>query len=175
MSETGRIWDLLQRAYEGGDAWRCPSLRELLGSVTAAQAAARPIPGARSLWELLAHLTAYEDVVRRRVEGESACSPPDEVAWPRVEDGSPAGWRQAKARFEEGHRRLRQAVAALPDSRLTDAVPGREYPVYVLLYGAVQHRLYHAGQMEMLMAAQGVRPPGPTPPALRERDSVPAA
>jgi hypothetical protein len=79
MSETERIWDLLQRSFEGGEAWRCPSLRDLMGDVSAEQAAARPIAGAPSVWEL------------------------------------------------------------------------------VLLHGTIDHAVYHAGQMEMLMLAQGVR------------------
>jgi len=151
MSESGRIWDLLQRSFEGGEAWHCPSLRDLLGSVTAEQAAARPIAGAPTVFELLLHLTAFQDLVSRRLEREAATTP--------------AAWRAALVGFEEAHRRLRQSVAAFPDERLKQAVPGREYPFYVMLYGAIEHALYHAGQIEMLMVAQGVRPQGSPMPA----------
>ena len=66
MSETDRIWGELQRSFEGNEAWKCPSLRDLLAAITAAQAAARAIPGAPTIWELLLHTTAYEELVRRR-------------------------------------------------------------------------------------------------------------
>ena len=49
MSETERIWNQLQRSFEGNDAWNCPSLRDLLAAVTAEQAHAHPIPGAPSI------------------------------------------------------------------------------------------------------------------------------
>lgn len=160
MSETGRIWDLLQRSFEGGDAWKCPSLRDLLASVTAEQAAARPIAGAPSIWELLLHTTVYEHVVRRRLEGETIDTLPEGVAWPKPAESSPAAWLKAKLDFGEARRALRQNVAAFPDARLTEVVPGREYPFYVMLYGTIEHSLYHAGQIEMLMVAQGVRPQG---------------
>ena len=165
MSESGRIWDLLQRSFEGGDAWHCPSLRDLLGSVTAEQAAARPIAGAPTVFELLLHLTAFEDLVSRRLDREAVSSLPDELAWPKPAATTPAAWRAALFHFEEAHRRLRQRVAAFPDERLKQAVPGREYPFYVMLYGAIEHALYHAGQIEMLIVAQGVRPQGSPMPA----------
>lgn len=158
MSEAGRIWDLLQRVYEGGDAWHGPSLRELLEGVTSAQAAARPLREARTIWELALHVAVYEDVVRRRIEGEPVGTLPFEEAWPRPSDTSPAAWRRTLDEFEEGHRRLRQAVSTFPDARLADVVPGRDYPFYVMLYGIIQHDIYHAGQIEMLMCAQGLHP-----------------
>jgi uncharacterized damage-inducible protein DinB len=158
MSETDRIWDLLQRSFEGGEAWKCPSLRDLLASVTAEQAAARPIAAAPTIWELLLHTTASEDVVRRRLAGETVETLPDELAWPKPPDTSSAAWLKAKLDFGEARRALRQAVASFPASRLTEAVPGREYPFYVMLHGAIEHALYHAGQIEMLMVAQGARP-----------------
>jgi uncharacterized damage-inducible protein DinB len=157
MSETERIWDLLQRSFEGGDAWRCPSLRELMGGASAEQAAVRPIPGAPSVWELVLHMAVSEDVARRRLAGETVEHLPDERAWPRPRDTSAAAWLQAKLDFGEARRALRQAVAVFPESRLNEAVPGREYPFYVLLHGTIDHALYHAGQMEMLMLAQGIR------------------
>lgn len=158
MSETERIWNLLQRSFEGNEAWNCPSLRDLLAGVSAAQARAHPIPAAPSIWELLAHTTAYERVACRRLGGEAVDSLPDALAWPKPGDGSDAAWLRAKLDFGEARRALRQAVAAFPEARLSEAVPGREYSFYVLLHGVVEHALYHAGQVEMLMLAQGVRP-----------------
>jgi uncharacterized damage-inducible protein DinB len=158
MSERDRIWDLLQRSFEGNEAWKCPSLRDLLAGVTAAQAAAHPIAGAPSIWELLLHTTAYEHVVRRRLEGEHVETLPDAQAWPKPDSVSADAWLAAKLAFGDARRALRQAVAAFPDARLAEAVPGREYTYYVMLHGAVEHALYHAGQVEMLMLAQGVRP-----------------
>jgi uncharacterized damage-inducible protein DinB len=157
MSETERIWDLLQRSFEGGEAWRCPSLRDLLGSVSAEQAAAHPLAGGPSIWELLLHTTVYEQVVRRRLAGEVVERLSEVEAWPTATDTSPAAWLAAKLGFGEARRALRQEVARFPEARLNESVPGREYPFYLLLHGAIDHALYHAGQIEMLMLAQGLR------------------
>lgn len=158
MSETERIWNLLQRSFEGNDAWNCPSLRDLLAGVGVSQACAHPIAGAPSIWELLAHTTAYERLACRRLAGEAVESLPEELAWPRPKAATAEAWLSAKLDFGEARRALRRAVAAFDEARLGEAVPGREYSFYVLLHGVVEHALYHAGQMEMLMLAQGVRP-----------------
>ena len=57
MSELDRIRNQFRRAFEG-EAWHGPSVLALLDGVTAQQAAAYPIPGAHSIWELVLHLTA---------------------------------------------------------------------------------------------------------------------
>ena len=48
MGELERIGDQVRRGLEGG-AWHGPAVLELLAGVTAAQAHARPIPGARGI------------------------------------------------------------------------------------------------------------------------------
>jgi uncharacterized damage-inducible protein DinB len=174
MSETERIWNQLQRSFEGNEAWKCPSLRDLLAEVTAAQARAHPIGGAPSIWELLLHTTAYERVACRRLSGESVPSLPKALAWPKPEPATADVWLQAKLDFGEARRALRQAVAASPEARLAETVPGREYTFYVMLHGIVEHALYHAGQIEMLMLAQGVRPKASPMAASREAPVLPA-
>ena len=174
MSETERIWNLLQRSFEGNEAWKCPSLRDLLASATASHATAHPIAGAPSIWELLLHTTACERVARRRLAGEDVASLPDALAWPKPAPASVEAWLRAKLDFGEARRALRQAVASFPEARLGDPVPGREYSYYVLLHGVIEHALYHAGQIEMLMLAQGVRPHA-SPMAAVEGEPPPAA
>lgn len=158
-TETARMWDLLQRAY-GGNVWHGPGLRELVESVTAKQAAAQPVPGARSIWQIVLHVTAYEDVVRRRMSGEHIEELPPEQGWPEVADTSARAWHDARECFETGHVRLREALGRFPEGMLDETVPGRDYPYYLMLYGVIQHALYHAGQIVVLTQAQGLNPRG---------------
>jgi uncharacterized damage-inducible protein DinB len=174
MSETERIWNQLQRSFEGNEAWKCPSLRDLLAEATAEQAQAHPIAGAPSIWELLLHTTAYERVACRRLAGEAVASLPGALAWPKPEAVSTDAWLHARLDFGDARRALRQAVAAFPEARLDEPVPGREYSFYLMLHGVVEHALYHAGQVEMLMLAQGVRPKASPMTASREAPALPA-
>lgn len=150
MTEIERILDQLKRAYEG-NAWHGPSVKEVLAEVTAEQAHARPLTNAHSIWELVRHIAVWEDVGRRRLEGDRAqieiSSPED---WPPPEDASEAAWEQAKAVLDRGHKALVKAIARVSESRLDEPVFEGMSTVYVTLHGVIQHDLYHAGQIAML-------------------------
>lgn len=151
MSEIKRIEDQLKRAFEG-NAWHGPGVLEILKDVSASRAAARPLPEAHSIWELVLHITAWEGVCRRRLEGDRA-QIPDEEDWPSVGETSELAWQQAREALVEGHRKLRQAIGQIDESRLDEPILPDMSSVYVTLHGAVQHDLYHAGQIAILKKA----------------------
>ena len=153
-SQSARLADQIRRAFEG-DAWHGDSIKELLAGVTADTAAARPIKNAHSIWELVLHIAAWDDAVYRRIGG-APVELTKQQDFPPVRDTSPAAWRQTLSHFEQTHNLLIKAVAAFPDSRLQDQVPGKTedyYDFYYLFSGIVQHELYHAGQIALLKKA----------------------
>ena len=87
MSEILRILDQLDRAFEG-DAWHGSSVRKLLEEVPAKLAAAKPVPGGHSIWEIVRHMATWQNVVRRRLGGETIGDLPPELDWPSVPDKS---------------------------------------------------------------------------------------
>jgi len=150
MTEIERILDQLKRAYEG-NAWHGPSVKEVLNGVAAAQAHARPLPNTHTIYELVRHIAVWEDVGRRRLQGDPAevvvSSPED---WPPPDDPGEAAWEQAKAALDRGHQTLIDAIARVPESRLDEPILEGKSSVYVTLHGAIQHDLYHAGQIALL-------------------------
>jgi len=154
MTETVRLAGQIRRAFEG-NAWHGDSLGELLADVNAKTAATRPIKNAHTIWELLLHIAAWDDAVRRRTGG-TAVTLSDEQNFPPVKDTSEAAWRQAIEFAKNTHNELIKAVAAFPDSRLHEQVPGKTASYYNYFYmfsGIVQHELYHAGQIALLKKA----------------------
>ena len=158
MREVIRIGSQLKRAFEGG-AWHGSSLRELLADVSAEQAAARPLGGAHSIWELVLHVAVWQGFVTRALEGEPM--PPWDLPagedWPPVGEASEAAWRLAVTSLGDGNKRLREAVRKLGEEDLERIVAGREYSVYFMLHGVIQHSAYHAGQIALLKKATGQR------------------
>jgi uncharacterized damage-inducible protein DinB len=152
MTETHRINSQLKRAQEG-QAWHGPSLRELLDGVTAEQAAAKLIPNAHSIWELVNHIIAWEQIARRRLEGEGVIEIPDEVNFPPVNDASEAAWQSTLRSLEASHHSLRESIKKIDDAKLEEIAPGTSYSIYFLLHGVIQHDLYHAGQIALLKKA----------------------
>ncbi|MGH9836565.1 MAG: DinB family protein [Blastocatellia bacterium] len=152
MTETHRINGQLKRAYEG-EAWHGPSLRELLDGVTAEQAAARPIPNAHSIWELVNHIIAWERIVKQRLEGEALNDVPDEMNFPPVTDPSEEAWQATRQSLTESNNSLRESVKRIDDAKLQQIVPKTIYTNYFMLHGVIQHDLYHAGQIALLKKA----------------------
>lgn len=149
MKETARIADQLSRAYSG-KAWHGPSLRALLRGVTAAQAAQRPVPNAHTIWELVLHTAAWDRVVCERIQGGKTTELPPEENFPTVTDTSDAAWNKALKSLEKQHRALAAAMLKFPAARLDRNLGGGDYTFYITMHGAVQHDLYHAGQIAIL-------------------------
>jgi uncharacterized damage-inducible protein DinB len=155
MKEVERIRDQFKRAFEG-EAWHGPSVLSLLEGVTAQQAAAHPIAGAHSIWELTLHIAAWESACLRRLQGDRAQLSDDED-WPKMKDTSEDAWVLACDHLRAGHQALLDAIATLDESRLDRPIiddPTTSFStVYVTLHGGVQHDLYHAGQIAILKKA----------------------
>ena len=158
MTEIDRIAGELYRDQHL-DPWHGPSARQIFDGVTASTAAARPIPGAHSIWELALHLIAWRGEVARRLQGAEPADPA-EGDWPPVTDTSEAAWTRTLERLSESYDRLAAALRRLPENRLDEAVgrnhhadPGSAVTYYVTLHGVVQHDAYHLGQVSLLKRA----------------------
>src|SRR5262245_2958436 len=90
MSYIQMIIDDLNNIHDG-DAWHGPSLKEILSGVTADQAAAKPLAKAHSIWELTAHIAAWEGVFIHRLAGEQV-KEPEEGDFPSVTEASEEAW-----------------------------------------------------------------------------------
>jgi uncharacterized damage-inducible protein DinB len=148
MNEIERIVDQLKRAFEG-EAWHGPSVMEIIEGITAQQAAARPVNGVHSIWELVLHIAAWERAVLGRLQGDRAQLSAQED-WPVVAETSDEAWERTRKNLERGNDELRLAILHLDESRLYEPILEDMPSVYGTLHGVIQHDLYHAGQIAML-------------------------
>jgi uncharacterized damage-inducible protein DinB len=148
-SEIDNILDQLQRSFTA-NAWHGPAVLEVLAGVDDDTARRRPIRSAHSILEIVLHMAAWKDIVRRRLDGEKVDVTP-EMDWPKPEEGA-AAWEGAKASLERAHTRLRESIARQSLARL-DQAPAGGSSAYVLMHGIIQHDLYHAGQIALLRKA----------------------
>jgi hypothetical protein len=153
-TESARIDDQLRRGYDG-PCWHGPAFREVLAGVTAEVAARHHPAVTHSIWTLVAHTSAWVEVVRRRLAEWRTIDlfPADD--FPPVTDPSPAAWDATLAEFDRRLRDLRDAVAGLDPARLDEVAPGTDSPVAVMLHGTAQHMAYHAGQIALLKKLVG--------------------
>ncbi len=127
MTEIERIADQFARAYDG-KAWHGTPLRRLLRDVTWRQAAARPVAGTHSIWELVLHIGTWRDVVCRRIAGEVV---PEELPaaedWRSMPEPTEAAWKDAMAALDRSQERALAAMRTLIDERLEERAPGVPY------------------------------------------------
>lgn len=155
MSEVERLREELRRAAEG-DAWHGSSLRELLSGADAETAAARPVPEAHSIWEIVLHLTGWAREVAARLGGGIPRLPAD-GDWPAVAASGAEAWATAVEELFMAQEELLRELSRFPEERLDEVVGGeRDAPLgvgvtwHVVLHGVAQHLAYHGGQVALL-------------------------
>ena len=147
-----RLEEQLCWALEG-EAWHGPSVLEVLEGVSAEQAAAHPIAGAHSIWELVLHLCGTYGLVLRRLGGDGRQLTESED-WPAVPEPNAENWNDSIRILKQLNEDLRHAVRRFPEDRLDQPlVPEAPYTAYTQFIGVTQHNLYHAGQMALLKKA----------------------
>ena len=152
MNEIGHLTDQHRRALAGG-AWHGPAVLDALKGVTASRAASRPLDATHSIWEIVRHIEAWDRVAIRRIRGETV-DLSDAEDWPPIGKTGPASWRRDVESMKATHRELNRAIARLTAGRL-ERKPGprSRRKLFHLVYGVIQHEVYHAGQIAILKKA----------------------
>lgn len=175
-TELQRLEEQLERALEG-KAWHGPSVLEVLEGVTAHQAAAHPIAGAHSIWELVMHLCSDYGLVLRRLGGDGRQLTESE-GWPIVPEPTAGNWSESVRKLKQLNAELRRVIHSFPPDRLDEPLaPDVPYTAYTQFIGITQHGLYHAGQMALLKKALGsvdaaMRPPNPDKSELERSEQI---
>ena len=108
-------------ASQAGDPLYGTSRAALLAGLTPEHAAAHPIPGAHSIWELVLHMTSWTREVSRRLKGGSPAQPED-GDWPAVTETSEAAWERAQAALAGANRELVASLRTLTPQEWQRAV-----------------------------------------------------
>jgi len=143
-----------------GPMWHGSALDELLASVSSDQAAARPITGAHSIWEIVLHVTAWAEIALARLHGQRTGDAAPDEDWPPVRGSdAAANWQAALERLRESYRALATDTRRLEPSAFDEKVAGADYSVSNLLHGVIEHGTYHGGQIALLKRAlEGKQP-----------------
>ncbi|MBV8516143.1 MAG: DinB family protein [Acidobacteria bacterium] len=140
-----RMLAALQENFDG-QPWHGSPLRRLLDGIDDARAHAHPLPAARSIAELLAHLSAWIEIADRRMHGEEFEITP-ELDFP---DATNARFADLVSQLEWRHASLLRTVRELGDDGLLRMVRGKPYSIQWMLHGVMHHNTYHAAQIALL-------------------------
>src|SRR5574341_65692 len=149
MSEVQKIKHRLKEVYYG-PAWHGPAIKGLLKGVKAKEALVKPVRGVHSIWELVLHLITWTEVPVKRAKGEKVSQVTSEKDWPSYIDGTEKGWKKALGELDFHQKKLLQALDKIKDERLPEKVKKSGSRLDTLLYGTINHEMYHAGQIGVL-------------------------
>lgn len=140
-----------------GDPWYGNPLVKTLEGISAQQAAAYPIPGAHSIWEIVLHLISWRQFGIEKLKGNAAFDLEWDSAeeWPPIPDATVGNWAQTLAALAKSQAQILELLDAVETEALDRLVPPRTYSLHYLLQGIIQHDLYHAGQISMLKKYAG--------------------
>jgi uncharacterized damage-inducible protein DinB len=160
MATTGEfLATLLDRALDR-DPWYGLSTSHWLDGLTAAQAAAHPVAGCHSIWEIVLHMISWQREVVRRLEGAEPADP-IEGDFPPIGPVTEEGWAAARAALADSTRDATAAFRAVDEASLPrlvgsatrNAALGTGTSRHELLVGLLQHNAYHSGQITLLRKA----------------------
>lgn len=132
-----------------GESFHGPGVLEVLEGLTALAASRRPIAGAHTIWEIVRHIEVWDRVVLRRIHGEIFDPTPDED-WPPVLETDEASWKRDRDAMVATNEALHRAIVGMTPGDLEVRVAENRPELYRLVYGAIHHELYHAGQIAIL-------------------------
>jgi len=160
MNDVAFMVDQLLQGY-AGDPWHGPSTSALLAGLTAEEAGAHPVAGAHSIWELVLHMTAWQNEVRKRLAGKPATFP-SEGDWRQPAEVSAAAWAAVRRELGDSLAALLQDLGALvePDLETKIGALSSQDPAIATdvtrratLSGLLQHNAYHSGQIALMRKA----------------------
>ncbi len=147
MNQTEQIADSY-RAVTIKGAWYGPSLAELLAKISPELATTAPVPEAHSIAALLQHLLLWNERIRNTSDSHPLARWEPEKEWAEP----PIPWNELVARWNGSRDLFEAQIRNFPVEDLGKQVPGRSYPYETLLRGAVQHAIYHSGQIAMVLS-----------------------
>ena len=125
---------------------------ELLGTVEASDAAAKPIAHVHTVWELVLHMTAWANVARERLSGQQLEDLPVDLDWPAPPSGAnQESWLADCQALSDSYEALAAVVRTLSDEALAARVSKTQYTVETMISGVVEHGVYHAGQIAIIL------------------------
>jgi uncharacterized damage-inducible protein DinB len=142
MNQAQRILEEYDEAMHG-EAWYGDAVWKVLDGGDAATAAAQPIAGAHSIWQLVKHMAFWEHVAVQRATGP--VTPDEKLNFPEEAKLDEAKWRETLAEFRQTNREFRELLQRMDPAKLDETPAGRQQPWRVELLGVLHRHIYHAG------------------------------
>lgn len=134
-------------AYEG-EPWFGRSIKEILNEIDETIVFEKP-NGEHSILELLWHMITWKEFTLSRLQDDETKPVKyfEDNDWRELDHTDKTLWHQGLQQFAKLHNALIEIIRKQKDEILSQRVGDRKYDFRKLLYGIIQHDIYHLGQI----------------------------
>jgi uncharacterized damage-inducible protein DinB len=135
-----------------GDTWYSSNFTIIIKEVTADIAVKKLRGFPNSIVEIVYHMTQWKKFCIKKIEGDKAfdISLNSEEDWKRFNSLGDDEWETIKSEFQEATIGLAKTISLAADEQLETTVPGRQYSVFHLIIGIIEHEVVHMTQISYL-------------------------
>lgn len=148
MKEGERIRKLFEEVHHG-NSWIGSNMMDILGSISAEQAAARILKDRNSIWEIVNHFINWRLHVVKRFHGDAVKSPEDNYFQP-IEDVSESSWKKTLERLNDSQAQWVALLKSIDEDTLSETYPKGGMSNYEHIHGILHHDVYHLGQIAFI-------------------------
>lgn len=150
MSESHRIAKLFSDWFDQ-KPWTEITLTALLEDITPEMAAAHPVPGANSIWQLVQHCLGWRQNVLLKLQGAVFTSPEDNYL-SEPKDISAKAWSDLLIALRDNEKLWQSYLLNLAPEQLDKgyAPAQNAFTQYEVIHGILHHDNYHFGQILIL-------------------------
>jgi uncharacterized damage-inducible protein DinB len=141
-----------------GDGGYSEEIWKILDGISPSTAAATPVAGAHSIWQLVKHMAFWERVGLQRAAGP--VTPDEKLNFPSTPTLDEQAWEQTLDEFRRSNHEFREFLAHLDPAKLDQNTPGGQRTFRTELLDVIRHHIYHAGQIALLKKAVALQPAG---------------
>lgn len=148
-----------------GNPWYGNAITRQLARADERLVFSRPVSGAHSMAEILAHLIAWRQLLARRLQGDASyvVRQKESFDWRRIDPHPETAWNTLLHVLDKSQKDILNGLENQDDGLLNKQVAGRRYTYRKLLEGILEHDIYHLGQIALLIKNRTHDPPDTFP------------
>ena len=156
MKARKKVESYIQSARDSfdGKPWYGTSTLYILDQVSESTINTVPEGFTKSIATLLRHMLSWKVFVIHKLKGHGDYRIPEEsVANWDYKALDPAAWQELREAIKKRHTEFLLLLESISDTDLDHQVDGSVYSKEYLIRGAIQHDIFHLGQIALMMRA----------------------
>ena len=154
MTIANQLQQELEKAFVG-QPWYGTPISTIITEGSWQAAYNLPAGSVHSIAHIILHMTGWTEEVISRLQGNLAAEPA-RGDWPEPDEPTEQNWHHLVIDLDEANSNLIKVMQAFPNDKWDELINdqrqlGEPVTTYKeLVYGFIQHQIYHAGQIALL-------------------------